>query len=99
RDKLVTGVQTCALPILQQRLDGTVAIRFRERYLKVSECQRPAKVAPQPKRSPARQPKKRQPSPALRAAMKNLLQSPALPVWQARSEERRVGKDGRGRAW
>ena len=78
---------------VQQRLDGTVAIRFRERYLKVSECQRPAKVAPQPKRSPARQPKKRQPSPALRAAMKNLLQSPALPVWQAAEIDRTRTRD------
>lgn len=78
---------------VEQRLDGTVAVRFRERYLKVSECQRPAKVAPQPKRSPARQPKKRQPSPALRAAMKNLFQSPALAVWQAAEIDRTRTRD------
>jgi transposase len=92
RGSIAAGLRGATVRV-EQRLDGTVAVRFRERYLQLSECQRPVKVAPQAKPSPARQPKKRSPSPKVRAAMNHLLQRSGLPVWQAAEIDRTRTRD------
>jgi hypothetical protein len=92
RGSITAGLRGARVRV-ESRLDGSIAVRFRERYLSVSECQRPVKVAPPPKPSRARQPKKRKPSPAARAAIAQLLQPPALPVWQAAEIDRTRTRD------
>jgi transposase len=92
RGSITAGLRGATVRV-EKRLDGTLAVRFRERYLSVSECQRPTKVAPQPTSSAARSPKKQRPSPALRAAMNHLLEGPGLRVWQAAEIDRTRTRD------
>src|SRR5258708_11123044 len=81
RDDLVTGVQTCALPICSavDSFFGSRDLRWRGACRK---C---------PRRCPARG-RRRSCSPSLRGASTRWRRSPP-----ARSEERRVGKEGRSR--
>lgn len=72
---------------IEHRLDGSLAVRFRDRYLKVEECAvapKAARPAP-PKRSPLR--RGRTPNEASRAAMRNLTKS-GIPVWRAAEIDR-----------
>ena len=70
---------------VEKRLDGTLAVRFQDRYLTVLEC------APQPKAvavaKPAPKPPKaqlhRQPNEASRRSISGLAASGGLPVWKA----------------
>jgi transposase len=74
---------------IEQRLDGSMAVRFRNRYLGVEECAVAAKAAPvalPPKPAPPR--RRRIPSEASRRAMRNLLGKPTVPVWQAAQIDR-----------
>src|SRR5207249_5398761 len=92
RDRNVTGVQTCALPIWQARYDpqqrvaadrggpGDVRGAGRRRTAYVRACAGPADGA----------------------AVLSLLMGPEIapvPVITHRSEERRVGKEWRSRVW
>src|SRR5205823_10112122 len=92
RDKLVTGVQTCALPIFGPgaRMFGTSGTRRRRDQ------------PPGPQRTPRRD----QPTPELvaRTSSHDRLNArrgprywPPFPSSATRSEERRVGKEGRAR--
>ncbi len=68
---------------VEQRLDGTLAVRFEDRYLTVAECApRPRKIAP-PK--PPAVPKKahHKPSEASRQSLSKLVRPGGLPVWKA----------------
>ncbi len=76
---------------VEQRLDGTMAVRFQDRYLSISERE------PQPKAAaaaaaPSAPPKRRKapppPSPALRQAMSGIARSGGTPVWKAASIDR-----------
>jgi transposase len=72
-----------AMVRVEQRLDGTLAVRFREHWLTVSECAvkpKKASEAPQPASKPS---KPRQPSEAMRRGMDELLRGKTLPVWAA----------------
>ena len=74
---------------LEQRLDGSLAVRFRDRYLGVEECAVACKAAPvaaPPK--PAQTRRRSVPSEASRRAMRNLLSKPTLPVWKAAQIDR-----------
>jgi transposase len=68
---------------VEKRLDGTLSIRFRDRYLSVSVC------APQPKavatvKTPQPKPRHyRKPSQASRRAFSGIAQSGGIPVWRA----------------
>jgi transposase len=70
----------------EQRLDGTLAVRFQDRYLRFTQC-----VPPQPKAvavaAPAAKAKKRKapppPSPALRQAISGIARSGGIPIWKA----------------
>jgi hypothetical protein len=67
---------------VERRLDGKVAVRFRERYLEIRAC--PARPQPPPPPpSPPRHPAKPQPSAAMRASMDTFLDRPGRPVWSA----------------
>jgi hypothetical protein len=75
---------------VEQRLDGTLAVRFQDRYLRFAECQ------PQPKAVVATATiataKRRKgpppPSPALREAMRDVAKSGGIPVWKAAKFDR-----------
>jgi transposase len=62
---------------VEQRLDGTLAVRWRDVYLPVSLCPRPAAAEPEP---PHRRAPKRQPASSW---MKGFLQRPGPSIWQA----------------
>ena len=82
RSSVIAGLRG-ALVRIERRLDGNLAVRFRERYLSIKACPpRPAKLAPPP---PARQrtPKARRPSMASRMGLNGLLRRPGPPVWAA----------------
>ena len=82
-----------AIVRIEQRLDGSLAVRFRDRYLAVTPCGRvrpTPEPAPQPISKPAAKP---QPSPAMRAAMNRLLQHPGLPVWIAAEIDKTLTTD------
>src|SRR5207249_6402227 len=83
RDRNVTGVQTCALPI-----SGTGARRFAVEGCPPGRPPRPARVRPLPFRRP-------------RAGRGGWPGGAGQAVWVSwkRSEERRVGKEGRARWW
>jgi hypothetical protein len=82
-----------AIVRLEQRLDGSLALRFRDRYLAVKPCGRVRPLpepTPQPISNPAARP---QPSPAMREAMNRLLQHPGLPVWIAAEIDKTLTSD------
>lgn len=73
---------------VELRLDGTLAVRFQDRYLAVSECQPRPKIevqaaAPRPRRQAGSSP-----NPAARQAMSRLARSRGLPVWIAAGIDR-----------
>lgn len=82
REGVCPGLRGAVVRI-EQRLDGSLAVRFRDRYLAVKPC---GAVRPKAEPSPKPNPKpttKPQPSAAMRASMNHFLQSPSLPVWIA----------------
>ena len=69
---------------VERRLDGSLAARFRERYLKLEECapsRKPVPIEVKPKAARSHQPPP--PSDACRASMNGFLQKPSLPLWMA----------------
>jgi hypothetical protein len=92
RDAICPGLRG-AVVRLERRLDGSLALRFRDRYLALKACGmvRPATPpAVKPAGKPAAKP---QPSAAMRASMDSLLQSPGLPVWIAARIDRTLTSD------
>jgi transposase len=86
RESIRAGLRGAAVRI-ERRLDGALAIRFRDRYLAVDACaERPKPVPPPPARKGSGKP--RQPSAAMRASMATLLQRPAPPTWAAAQIDR-----------
>jgi hypothetical protein len=82
-----TGLRGANVQI-QVRLDGSVRVSFQGRYLQIEECPE-VKIAASPVKEKA-PPRSRKPVPsaAIRQAMKGLLQSPSVPVWQAADIDR-----------
>lgn len=92
REGIGPGLRS-AIVRIEQRLDGSLAVRFRDRYLGVKACGR---TRPAAEPSPAPPPKphaKPQPSPAMREAMNHLLQHPGLPVWLAAEIDKTLTSD------
>jgi len=81
REAMVVGLRGAQVRI-EQRLDGTIAIRFRDRYLAHSLCRVRPKAPPAPP-PPTKRAVKPRPSAAMRASLDRLLQPPTLPVWSA----------------
>lgn len=77
---------------VERRLDGSLVVRFGERYLAVAECHPPpkaaAKAAPEVPSKPRRSHKPPPPSATLRASMNSLFKKPAMPVWKAAQIDR-----------
>jgi transposase len=87
RESMCAGLRGAAVRI-ERRLDGGLAVRFRDRYLAVKACavrSKPAS-APPPVRQSSGKPS--QPSAAMRASMASLLQRPAPPTWAAAQIDR-----------
>jgi hypothetical protein len=84
RGSICTGLRGATVRI-ERRLDGSLAVRFRDRYLAHTACAAQPKslkvVAP--KLSHPRPGKRRPPSAAMRASMDRLFHPPGLPVWKA----------------
>lgn len=68
---------------IERRLDGDLAVRFRDRYLAVKICAARPQPVPASKPTLKRPGKPGQPSEAMRASMSSLLQNPSLPAWVA----------------
>jgi len=81
RDAICAGLRG-ALVWVERRLDGGLAVRFRERYLTVQACAVRPKVESSPRPTLKRSSAAR-PSAATRASMRQFLQAPSLPVWVA----------------
>ena len=76
---------------VEWRLDGTIAMRFRDKYLSFAICLEPRKSAPLASTKPPPSKGKRKPPPpsaAARAAMDGLLKGPSTPMWKAASINR-----------
>jgi transposase len=68
---------------VEKRLDGTLAVRFQNRYLTVTECAPQPKVVTLSKPAPPRPKTHRRPSEAARQAHSSIVRPGGLPVWQA----------------
>jgi transposase len=77
---------------VEARLDGTLAVRFRDGYLAVSLCQPRPKVTPPPAPA-ARRRSARKPSQAMRQLVAREMARPGLPVWVAASIDRTLTTD------
>jgi hypothetical protein len=91
-DAVPAGLRGAVVRV-EQRLDGKLMVRFRERYWPLVACQKPPKaVATRPaKLTRVRQP--RRPSEGIRSTIKKLLQKPSLRVWQAAEIDRTRTRD------
>jgi hypothetical protein len=67
---------------VESRLDGSLAVRFREHYLSIAECAPPKKPAA-PVLKPPSKLKRGGPSEAYRRGHEALIYAKTLPVWQA----------------
>jgi transposase len=76
-ESIVAGLRGADVRI-EKRLDGTLAARFRDRYLKITACEKPPPAPPSPKRAPA-------PPRAKRKSdwNKNFDLQDAPPIWKA----------------
>jgi hypothetical protein len=70
---------------LERRLDGSLRVRFGERYWSLAECQAASKPASgaMPKSKSAARRKPPPPSEAYRASMGTFLKRPSMPMWKA----------------
>lgn len=77
---------------VERRLDGSLHMRFRERYYGLEECPSPLKPAAkvQAKSKPAAARKPAGPSEAYRASMRTFLQKPSVPIWKAVQDRTRT---------
>ena len=78
---------------VEQRLDGTLAVRFRDRYLTVVACPQRPKPSGHGKAARGRSTKPPKPSPKMRAVMDRLLDRPGMPVWAAARIDRNRTSD------
>jgi transposase len=94
RGSICAGLRGATVRI-ERRLDGRLAVRFRERYLAHAACAarpKPKEVV-DPKPPHPRTPKRRKPSAAMRASMNRLFHPPGPPVWKAGQIDRTRTRD------
>jgi len=87
RESIRAGLRGAVIRI-ERRLDGVLAVRFRDRYLAVKACAARPKPVPVSKPTPKPSGKSGQPSAAMRASMSSFLQGPSLPTWAAGQVDR-----------
>jgi hypothetical protein len=68
---------------VERRLDGTLAVPFQDRYLRVAECAEQLKTVAPPKPAPVPKKAHHKPSEASRQLLSNLVRPGGLPVWKA----------------
>jgi hypothetical protein len=78
---------------VEARLDGTLAVRFRDRYLAISECQPRPKAVPAPVPAVRRR-QFRKPGEAIRQLVARDMARPGLSVWVAASLDRTLSELG-----
>jgi transposase len=86
REQVRTGLRGANVRV-EARLDGSLAVRFQDRYLSIRECAPPVKAAA-PVSKPPRPPKVPRPSEAYRRSHDALFHSKSLPMWQAAAIDR-----------
>jgi len=91
RDSICAGLRG-ALVRIERRLDGSLAVRFRDRCLTVQACAVRPTAEPAPQPTPKRS-SKPQPCAAIRAVMDGLFGPPSLPVWAAAEIDRTLTSD------
>ena len=69
--------------VVEKRLDGTLAVRFQERYVSVAECVPQPKAASASKPLPPKAKLPRAPNQASRRALTGMLRSRGMPLWKA----------------
>lgn len=78
---------------IEARLDGTLAVRFRDRYAQIEECApREKAVAPPPPAAPRAKPY-RKPTEAARQSLDRLFRSPGPAIWTAADIDRTRTRD------
>lgn len=82
RSSICAGLRGATVRI-ERRPEGSVAVRFRERYLEHTPCQVRAKRETAAKPVGSRTSKPRKPSVAMRDSMDRLFHKPGPPVWKA----------------
>jgi hypothetical protein len=87
RASIVAGLRGATVRV-EKRLDGSVHVRFRERYLAVTRVEAHQKEPQVRKVSRSVSGKRPPPSEAMRKSMANLLQRPAPPLWTAMRDVR-----------
>jgi transposase len=105
RADVTTGLRGGTVRV-ERRLDGTLAVRFRERYVAVSVCTQPERAQPQAAQPHASQPAEgdpkkkstrksaRPPVPeAWRESQSRLLQGNSMPLWAAAALDRTRTRD------
>lgn len=92
REAICPGLRG-AIVRIERRLDGSLAVRFRDRYLAVKPCGRQRPVTEPVPKPAAKPPAKPQPSPAVREALNHLLQTPGLPLWLAAKIDKTLTSD------
>ena len=103
RADVTTGLRGGTVCV-ESRLDGTLAVRFRERYVPVSLCPQPEsaqaqlEASPQPARAEQKMKSTRKsarpPVPAAwRESQKQLLSGKTMPLWAAAAADRTRTRD------
>jgi hypothetical protein len=67
---------------VESRLDGSIAVRFRDHYLSIAECAPPKKPVAPVLKHPSK-PKRSGASEAYRRGHEALIDAKTLPMWQA----------------
>ena len=86
RGSICAGLRGATVRI-ERRLDGSLAMRFRQRYLAHKACVGRPQPATVPKPT-VRNPRPPKPSAAMRTSMNGFLQRPGVPLWQASQIDR-----------
>jgi hypothetical protein len=73
---------------IEARLDGTLAVRFRDRYVRIEECARSEKAARPPSAPAKRAQPHRPPTEASRRSLDGLFRSQSPPIWAAAEIDR-----------
>jgi len=82
RSSICAGLRGATVRI-ERRLDGSLAVRFRDHYLEHTACEVRAKREATPKPVSPRTSQPRKPSAAMRESMDRLFDKPGPPVWKA----------------
>jgi biotin operon repressor len=87
RTSIVAGLRGAVVRV-EHRLDGTVPMRFRDRYLAIHRIEERRRQPPEEKAPRHSSGKRSSPSEAMRESMRGLFRRPGPPVWAAARGDR-----------